>query len=124
MEINVTFIVNAKCKVYGEDGESCTIEDVELEFDADSAEKFLYRFYDPVIQVSDYKLLFKYNNNFKVEGIVLYKDRYTYIVMDPNNMINEIQKGYYQLRSLYTISDIMSFDFEAATCLKNDSIED
>jgi hypothetical protein len=123
MDLNIDFNVIARCRVFmNGSAENEFKEDVELTFNANSAEKFLFRFYEPILTVDGFKLMFKYNNRGTVEGIILYKDNSTYIITNPNQLINEVLKGYYQIKSLYTISDIMSFDFEAANLLRNEQI--
>ena len=123
MDLNIDINVIARCRVFmNGSAENEYKEDVELTFNANSAEKFLFRFYEPTLTVDGFKLMFKYNNRGTVEGIILYKENSTYIVTNPNQLINEVLKGYYQIKSLYTISDIMSFDFEAANLLRNEQI--
>ena len=123
MDLNIETTVIARCRVFMDgNADNEYKEDVELTFNADSAEKFLFRFYEPTLTVDGFKLMFKYNNRGKVEGIILYKENSTYIVTNPNQLINEVAKSYYQIRSLYTISDIMSFDFEAANLLQDQKV--
>ena len=120
MNIDLKFKVIANCAVYSrEENDNSKDELVSLTFDENSAKKFLLRFYEPSLDIDGYKLMFKYNGS-KIEGIILYKDELIYIVKNPNEMINEIYENFLNASALMKINDVLSFDFDAASILKNE----
>ena len=120
MNINLNFKVIANCAVYSrEENDDSKDELVSLTFDENSAKKFLLRFYEPMLEIDGFKLMFKCNGS-KIEGIILYKDELIYIVKNPNEMINEIYENFLNASMLMKINDVLSFDFDAANILKNE----
>ena len=120
MNIDLKFNVIANCAVYSrEENDDSKDELVSLTFDENSAKKFLLRFYEPMLEIDGFKLMFKCNGS-KIEGIILYKDELIYIVKNPNEMINEIYENFLNASALMKINDVLSFDFDAANILKNE----
>lgn len=122
MKMNTTFSVIARCRKFitGENSKLDTKTDIELNFDLEKASRFLFRFYDNGFIIDDYKLLFKYKyGQSKVEMIALFKDEYTYIVLNEDQLINDVIKGYNNIIMINKLTDFMEFDFEAAADLSN-----
>lgn len=120
MNIDITFETVANCLVYSKDNsDQIGEESIKLTFNEYTAKRFLLRFYEPSVEVSGYKLLFKYNGS-KIEGIILYKDELIYIVKNPNEVINEVYDSFINTSTLLKVNDVLSFDFDAANILKNE----
>ena len=119
MKMNVTFSVIARCKKF-ETGVDITPNtpsekvDVELHFDMERAMRFLFRFFEPGLMIDDYKVILKSNMTGNFECIALFKDEYTYIVLNENQVINDVIKGYNYLVAMNKVTDILDFDFNAA----------
>ena len=131
MKMNFLFSVIARCKRF-EAGVDITPNtpsekvDVELHFDMEKAMRFLFRFFEPGLMIDDYKVILKNNMTGKFECIALFKDEYTYIVLNENQVINDVIKGYNYLVTMNKVSDILDFDFNAALEFQqnNDEVED
>ena len=119
MKMNFLFSVIARCKRF-EAGVDITPNtpsekvDVELHFDMEKAMRFLFRFFEPGLMIDDYKVILKNNISGKFEYIALFKDEYTYIVLNENQVINDVIKGYNYLVTMNKVTDILDFDFNAA----------
>ena len=131
MKMNFLFSVIARCKRF-EAGVDITPNtpsekvDVELHFDMERAMRFLFRFFEPGLMIDDYKVILKNNMTGKFEYIALFKDEYTYIVLNENQVINDVIKGYNYLVTMNKVTDILEFDFNAALEFQqnNDEVED
>ena len=131
MKMNVTFSVIARCKKF-ETGVDITQNtqsekvDIELNFDMERAMRFLFRFFEPGLMIDDYKVILKNNITGKFECIALFKDEYTYIVLNENQVINDVIKGYNYLVTMNKVTDILDFDFNAALEFQqnDDEVED
>ena len=131
MKMNFTFSVIARCKRF-EAGVDITPNtpsekvDVELHFDMEKAMRFLFRFFEPGLMIDDYKVILKNNMSGKFEYIALFKDEYTYIVLNENQVINDVIKGYNYLVAMNKVTDILDFDFNAALEFQqnNNEVED
>jgi len=122
MNINFGFSVIARCKKFEKDAigrDMFEKLDIDLHFNIEQAERFLFRFYDPILLIDDYKLAFKYNNKNELIGITLYQDDYIYIVTNPNQIIVDIIEGYFKLKSLDKFTDILDYDFRTEIDLKD-----
>ena len=119
MKMNFSFSVIARCKKF-ETGVDITPNtqsekvDVELHFDMERAMRFLFRFFEPGLMIDDYKVILKNNMTGNFECIALFKDEYTYIVLNENQVINDVIKGYNYLVTMNKVTDILDFDFNAA----------
>ena len=119
MKMNFLFSVIARCKRF-EAGVDITPNtpsekvDVELHFDMERAMRFLFRFFEPGLMIDDYKVILKNNISGKFEYIALFKDEYTYLVLNENQVINDVIKGYNYLVTMDKVTDILDFDFNAA----------
>ena len=119
MKMNFSFSVIARCKKF-ETGVDITPNtqsekvDVELHFDMERAMRFLFRFFEPGLMIDDYKVILKNNMTGNFEYIALFKDEYTYIVLNENQVINDVIKGYNYLVAMDKVTDILDFDFNAA----------
>ena len=119
MKMNFSFSVIARCKKF-ETGVDITPNtqsekvDVELHFDMEKAMRFLFRFFEPGLMIDDYKVILKNNMTGNFECIALFKDEYTYIVLNENQVINDVIKGYNYLVTMNKVTDILEFDFNAA----------
>ena len=128
MKMNVEFSVIARCKKF-ETGVDITPNtqsekvDVELHFDMERAMRFLFRFFEPGLMIDDYKVILKNNMTGKFECIALFKDEYTYIVLNENQVINDVIKGYNYLVAMNKVTDILDFDFNAALEFQQDNSE-
>ena len=131
MKMNFLFSVIARCKRF-EAGVDITPNtpsekvDVELHFDMEKAMRFLFRFFEPGLMIDDYKVILKNNISGKFEYIALFKDEYTYLVLNENQVINDVIKGYNYLVTMDKVTDILDFDFNAALEFQqnNDEVED
>ena len=131
MKMNFLFSVIARCKKF-ETGVNITPDmqsekvDVELHFDMERAMRFLFRFFEPGLMIDDYKVILKNNISGKFEYIALFKDEYTYIVLNENQVINDVIKGYNYLVAMDKVTDILDFDFNAALEFQqnNNEVED
>ena len=131
MKMNFLFSVIARCKRF-EAGVDITPNtpsekvDVELHFDMERAMRFLFRFFEPGLMIDDYKVILKNNMTGKFEYIALFKDEYTYLVLNENQVINDVIKGYNYLVTMNKVTDILEFDFNAALEFQqnNDEVED
>ena len=131
MKMNFVFSVIARCKKF-ETGVDITPNtpsekvDVELHFDMEKAMRFLFRFLEPGLMIDDYKVILKNNMTGKFEYIALFKDEYTYIVLNENQVINDVIQGYNYLVAMNKVTDILDFDFNAALEFQqnNDEVED
>ena len=131
MKMNFLFSVIARCKRF-EAGVDITPNtpsekvDVELHFDMEKAMRFLFRFFEPGLMIDDYKVILKNNMTGKFEYIALFKDEYTYIVLNENQVINDVIKGYNYLVAMNKVTDILDFDFNAALEFQqnDDEVED
>ena len=131
MKMNFSFSVIARCKKF-ETGVNITPDmqsekvDVELHFDMERAMRFLFRFFEPGLMIDDYKVILKNNMTGNFEYIALFKDEYTYIVLNENQVINDIIKGYNYLVTMNKVTDILDFDFNAALEFQqnNNEVED
>ena len=131
MKMNFSFSVIARCKKF-ETGVDITPNtqsekvDVELHFDMERAMRFLFRFFEPGLMIDDYKVILKNNMSGKFECIALFKDEYTYIVLNENQVINDVIKGYNYLVTMNKVTDILDFDFNAALEFQqnNNEVED
>ena len=131
MKMNFLFSVIARCKRF-EAGVDITPNtpsekvDVELHFDMEKAMRFLFRFFEPGLMIDDYKVILKNNMSGKFEYIALFKDEYTYLVLNENQVINDVIKGYNYLATMDKVTDILDFDFNAALEFQqnNDEVED
>lgn len=114
--MNLSFTVIARCKIFekGLDESYDVKEDIELEFDREKALKFLLRFSESAMIIGEYKMMFKYNDKHLVTGIVLFKQDKVYMVTNTQQVVSDIIKGYEYLVTMDKVSDIMSFDFNAA----------
>lgn len=122
MNISFGFSITARCKKFEKDsigGDMFEKLDIDLHFNIETAERFLFRFYDPILLIDDYKLAFKYNNKNELIGITLYQDDYIYIVTNPNQIIVDIIEGYFKLKSLDKFTDILDYDFRTEIDLKD-----
>ena len=128
MKMNVTFSVIARCKKF-ETGVDITQNtqsekvDIELNFDIERAMRFLFRFFEPGLMIDDYKVILKNNMTGKFEYIALFKDEYTYLVLNENQVINDVIKGYNYLVTMNKVTDILDFDFNAALEFQQDNSE-
>ena len=128
MKMNFSFSVIARCKKF-ETGVDITPNtqsekvDVELHFDIERAMRFLFRFFEPGLMIDDYKVILKNNMTGKFEYIALFKDEYTYIVLNENQVINDVIKGYNYLVAMNKVTDILDFDFNAALEFQQDNSE-
>ena len=131
MKMNFSFSVIARCKKF-ETGVNITPDmqsekvDVELHFDMERAMRLLFRFFEPGLMIDDYKVILKNNMTGNFECIALFKDEYTYIVLNENQVINDIIKGYNYLVTMNKVTDILDFDFNAALEFQqnDDEVED
>ena len=131
MKMNFLFSVIARCKRF-EAGVDITPNtpsekvDVELHFDMERAMRFLFRFFEPGLMIDDYKVILKSNMTGNFECIALFKDEYTYIVLNENQVINDVIKGYNYLVAMNKVTDILDFDFNAALEFQqnNNEVED
>ena len=131
MKMNFSFSVIARCKKF-ETGVNITPDmqsekvDVELHFDMERAMRFLFRFFEPGLMIDDYKVILKNNISGKFEYIALFKDEYTYLVLNENQVINDVIKGYNYLVTMDKVTDILDFDFNAALEFQqnNNEVED
>ena len=131
MKMNFVFSVIARCKKF-ETGVDITPNtpsekvDVELHFDMERAMRFLFRFFEPGLMIDDYKVILKNNMTGNFECIALFKDEYTYIVLNENQVINDVIKGYNYLVTMNKVTDILEFDFNAALEFQqnNNEVED
>lgn len=131
MKMNFLFSVIARCKRF-EAGVDITPNtpsekvDVELHFDMERAMRFLFRFFEPGLMIDDYKVILKNNMTGKFEYIALFKDEYTYLVLNENQVINDVIKGYNYLVTMNKVTDILDFDFNAALEFQqnNNEVED
>ena len=131
MKMNFLFSVIARCKRF-EAGVDITPNtpsekvDVELHFDMEKAMRFLFRFFEPGLMIDDYKVILKNNISGKFEYIALFKDEYTYLVLNENQVINDVIKGYNYLVTMNKVTDILDFDFNAALEFQqnDDEVED
>ena len=131
MKMNFLFSVIARCKRF-EAGVDITPNtpsekvDVELHFDMEKAMRFLFRFFEPGLMIDDYKVILKNNISGKFEYIALFKDEYTYLVLNENQVINDVIKGYNYLVTMNKVTDILDFDFNAALEFQqnNNEVED
>ena len=131
MKMNFLFSVIARCKRF-EAGVDITPNtpsekvDVELHFDMERAMRFLFRFFEPGLMIDDYKVILKNNISGKFEYIALFKDEYTYLVLNENQVINDVIKGYNYLVTINKVTDILDFDFNAALEFQqnDDEVED
>ena len=119
MKMNFLFSVIARCKkfetgIYITPNTPSEKVDVELHFDMERAMRFLFRFFEPGLMIDDYKVILKNNMTGKFECIALFKDEYTYIVLNENQVINDVIKGYNYLVTMNKVTDILDFDFNAA----------
>ena len=119
MKMNFSFSVIARCKKF-ETGVDITPNtqsekvDVELHFDMERAMRFLFRFFEPGLMIDDYKVILKNNMTGNFECIALFKDEYTNSVLNENQVINDVIKGYNYLVTMNKVTDILDFDFNAA----------
>ena len=111
MKMNFVFSVIARCKKF-ETGVDITPNtssekvDVELHFDMERAMRFLFRFFEPGLMIDDYKVILKNNMTGKFECIALFKDEYTYIVLNEDQLVNDVIKGYNNIkRSVWRLSN-------------------
>ena len=131
MKMNFSFSVIARCKKF-ETGVDITPNiqsekvDVELHFDIERAMRFFFRFFEPGLMIDDYKVILKNNMTGNFECIALFKDEYTYIVLNENQVINDVIKGYNYLVAMNKVTDILDFDFNAALEFQqnNNEVED
>ena len=131
MKMNFLFSVIARCKRF-EAGVDITPNtpsekvDVELHFDMEKAMRFLFRFFEPGLMIDDYKVILKNNMTGNFEYIALFKDEYTYLVLNENQVINDVIKGYNYLVTINKVTDILDFDFNAALEFQqnDDEVED
>ena len=131
MKMNFLFSVIARCKRF-EAGVDITPNtpsekvDVELHFDMEKAMRFLFRFFEPGLMIDDYKVILKNNMIGNFECIALFKDEYTYLVLNENQVINDVIKGYNYLVTINKVTDILDFDFNAALEFQqnDDEVED
>ena len=131
MKMNFSFSVIARCKKF-ETGVNITPDmqsekvDVELHFDMERAMRFLFRFFEPGLMIDDYKVILKNNMTGKFECIALFKDEYTYIVLNENQVIHDVLKRYNYLVAMDKVTDILDFDFNAALEFQqnNNEVED
>lgn len=131
MKMNFSFSVIARCKKF-ETGVDITQNiqsekvDIELNFDIERAMRFLFRFFEPGLMIDDYKVILKNNMTGNFECIALFKDEYTYIVLNENQVINDVIKGYNYLVAMDKVTDILDFDFNAALEFQqnNNEVED
>ena len=124
MKTKTIFYVNALVKVYSKDPEDNDFKPynkiLELSLDKESAEKFLFRFYNPTFNIGDYKFIFNYDNmhEFKYLSIVhTNKDEQEncfYVVTNINQLVSDILEGYMQICSMEKVANIVEFDFECA----------
>lgn len=126
MKMNFGFTVIARCQKFetGTSGVDSEKVDIELTFDLEKAMRFLFRFYENVIIIDEYKMFIKSNENSKLKAIALFKDDYTYLVLNENQLVNDILKGYNYLVTMEKVTDIMEFDFNAAIDFNNSDVED
>lgn len=132
MTINNTFTVLARCKKYEtgviEPDLHSEIVDIDLTFNLESAEKFLFRFYSSKVLVDNYTLVYDIEGvvpNISIKGISLFDKRYTYIVRNASQLISEVINGYRSLIILDKFSTVSQFDFNNIIDIINSSnIED
>ena len=76
--------------------------------------------------IDDYKVILKNNMTGNFECIALFKDEYTYIVLNENQVIDDVIKGYNYLVAMDKVTDILDFDFNAALEFQqnDDEVED
>lgn len=124
MKTKTIFYVNALVKVYSKDPEDNDFKPynkiLELSLDKESAEKFLFRFYNPIFNIGDYKFIFNYDNihEFKYLSIVNTnkeeQENCFYVVTNMNQLVSDILEGYMQICSMEKVANIVEFDFECA----------
>lgn len=120
MTLNTSFTVIARCLKFQktEYGHAKNLgdskEDIELVFDIEKALRFLIRFYDNGMIIDGYKVLFSKEPGRRKTTIYLYKNEYVYIVVNDNQLVNDILRGYNYLITMDKVIDIMDFDFKAA----------
>ncbi len=126
MRMNFIFTVIARCKKFDRNrSESDFVdekEDIELSFDLEKAARFLFRFYSHAFNIGEYKILFKTSENGELQGISLFQGDYIYLVLNTNQVINDVLKGYNYLITMNKVVDIMEFDFDAA--IDNSNIDE
>ena len=124
MDIKMSFNVVFRCAVYEDTNKSeCYNDNIEIEFNKDTAEKFLLRFHEPVFDVDGYKFIFQYNNKSgitKLSALTIHNNTALYIVRNLNQVISDVLEGYIQICTMEKTSHVMDFDFESAiedTCV-------
>ena len=90
-------------------------KEVRLEFDIESAQKFLFRFGPETFDLSDsIKVMFLKNKDKEIISILLIiKDDSSYIITNYEQIFRDIHEGYMKLSALEKITNILDFDFEA-----------
>lgn len=127
MKLDTTFTVLARCSVFEMDNpdKETYKEDIELKFNMETAEMFLFRWNPSSFLLDGYKVAVKYNNLSNLQSIFLFKDNKGYIIKNLAQVINDVLTGYLQIRTLDKISDIMTFDFKAGIDIQeSEDVED
>jgi hypothetical protein len=122
----MTFTIILRCSVFPKDKESKAepyTDNIEIEFTKEAAEKFLFRFYDPIFDIDGYKFIWNYSNKSgitRLSALTLSKGDNLYIVRNLNQVIQDCLTGYIQICAMEKAANIVDFDFETAienTCV-------
>lgn len=124
MNIKMSFNVVFRCAVYEDINSKESYNDsIEIEFNKDTAEKFLLRFYDPIFDIDGFRFMFQFSNKTgitKLASLTLSRNNVLYIVRNLNQIISDVLQGYVQICTMEKTANVMDFDFESAiedTCV-------
>ena len=126
MQFNFGFNVTASCNVYNESTELIDKTTIILDLDLNSASNFIFKFRQNRFEVNEYIANFKYNEKNEIIAIVLFKEDKVYVVTNPHQLLSEITEGYFRVRTMQKLCNIIDFDFETynSTTTLDDLLED
>lgn len=129
MKINMTFNVTLRCRVFeGNTYDSLDTnapkEDIIVTFNESQASNICFRNGTLKSIVDGYRLSIINDTYGRFETIILNKDNRTYIVLNPNQVINDLIEGLMRVNHLTRYANMLEFDFETALNANDDDVED
>lgn len=119
--IKMKFPVEMRCNKYlvekTDENDEGTKVDLTMNLDFETASMFLLRYMPYSFLCNGFKVLLKFDEFNKLNGITLFKDKYIYIVLNTEQVLINIFKGLLKLGFFQKMDTIMEFDFDAAVDL-------
>lgn len=126
MKINMTFKVQAICKVYSKSDDTKVQDNktLDIEMDSHMAANFLFKFTPYAFEMGEFKVLLNHDGYNNLIGISFHKDDDLYIVANRNQFLAEVLEGYERINIMERLSNIVEYSAFSSSAPDNDEILD